>query len=53
MTLRVVSRIAIPIGDPNGIGPEIALKTVAAYSGREDVALTLLQPERLAEYLGV
>lgn len=49
MTLRVVSRIAIPIGDPNGIGPEIALKTVAAYSGREDVALTLFGPERVLQ----
>jgi 4-hydroxythreonine-4-phosphate dehydrogenase/1,2-dihydroxy-3,5-cyclohexadiene-1,4-dicarboxylate dehydrogenase len=49
VTLRVVSRIAIPIGDPNGIGPEIALKTVAAYSGREDVALTLFGPERVLQ----
>lgn len=49
MTLRIVSRIAIPIGDPNGIGPEIALKTVAAYSGREDVALTLFGPERVLQ----
>lgn len=49
MTLRVVSRIAIPIGDPNGIGPEIALKTVAAYAGREDVALTLFGPERVLQ----
>lgn len=49
MTLGVVSRIAIPVGDPNGIGPEIALKTVAAYAGREDVALTLFGPARVLQ----
>ena len=51
------SRIAIPVGDPNGIGPEITLKTVAAYSGRDDVVLTLFGPgqvlERTAETLGL
>jgi 4-hydroxythreonine-4-phosphate dehydrogenase/1,2-dihydroxy-3,5-cyclohexadiene-1,4-dicarboxylate dehydrogenase len=36
-----VSRLALAIGDPNGIGPEIALRTAAAYAGRDDVALTL------------
>lgn len=52
-----VSRIAIPVGDPNGVGPEIALKTVAAYAGRDDVVLTLFGPthvlERTAEALGL
>jgi 1,2-dihydroxy-3,5-cyclohexadiene-1,4-dicarboxylate dehydrogenase len=37
----VRSRIAIPIGDPNGIGPEIALRTLAAFAARTDIALTL------------
>jgi 1,2-dihydroxy-3,5-cyclohexadiene-1,4-dicarboxylate dehydrogenase len=37
----VRSRIAIPIGDPNGIGPEIALRTLAAFATRTDIALTL------------
>ena len=38
-------RIALPLGDPNGIGPEIALKTAAAYAGRPDVCLTLFGPQ--------
>ena len=38
---QVPARIALPIGDPNGIGPEIALKTVAAYAGHARVRLTL------------
>lgn len=49
MTHGVVSRIAIPVGDPNGIGPEIALKTAAAYAGRDDVALTLFGPEKVLQ----
>lgn len=51
------ARIALPVGDPNGIGPEIALKTVAAYDGREDVHLTLFGPravlQRTAAQLGL
>ena len=38
-------RISLPLGDPNGIGPEIALKTAAAYAGRPDVCLTLFGPQ--------
>ncbi len=38
---RQAVRIALPVGDPNGIGPEIALKTMAAYAGRHDAQLTL------------
>ena len=41
------SRIAIPVGDPNGIGPEIALRTAAAYAGRDDIAITLFGPARV------
>lgn len=40
-------RVAVPIGDPNGIGPEIALRTAAAFAGRGDVALTLIGSERV------
>lgn len=43
MTQRA-ARIALSVGDPNGIGPEIALKTVAAYAGRADVQITLFGP---------
>jgi 1,2-dihydroxy-3,5-cyclohexadiene-1,4-dicarboxylate dehydrogenase len=42
-------RIAMPVGDPNGIGPEIALRTAAAYGGRDDVAITLFGPARVLE----
>ncbi len=51
MTIKpTASRIAIPVGDPNGIGPEISLKTVASYSGRDDVVLTLFGPEQVLEF---
>jgi len=45
-----VHRVAIPVGDPNGIGPEIALKTVAAFADRTDVALTLFGPESVLQH---
>lgn len=52
-----VVRVALPVGDPNGIGPEIALKTVAAYAGRDDVQITLFGPrtvlQRTASQLGL
>lgn len=41
-----IPNIAIAIGDPNGIGPEIALRTVEAYEGRGDVALCLYGPRQ-------
>lgn len=44
MTTRAPRRIALAVGDPNGIGPEIALRTVAAYGGRDDVELALVGP---------
>ncbi len=43
------ARIAVALGDPNGIGPEIALKAVAAYAGRTDVALTMFGPAHVIE----
>ena len=42
-------RIAMPVGDPNGIGPEIALRTAEAFWGREDVVITLFGPARVLE----
>lgn len=39
----------MPVGDPNGIGPEIALRTAEAYGGREDVAITLFGPAKVLE----
>lgn len=55
--IREAVRIALPVGDPNGIGPEIALKTVAAYAGRNDVQITLFGPQavlqRTAAQLGL
>lgn len=38
------SRIAVALGDPNGIGPEIVLKAVRAYAGRTDLTLTVYGP---------
>lgn len=55
--IKEAVRIALPVGDPNGIGPEIALKTVAAYAGRNDVQITLFGPQtvllRTAARLGL
>ena len=39
----------MPVGDPNGIGPEIALRTADAYHGRQDVAITLFGPAQVLE----
>lgn len=50
-------RLALAAGDPNGIGPEIALKALRACAGRADVALTLYGPrtplEGTARQLGL
>lgn len=50
---KTVVRIALPVGDPNGIGPEIALKTVAAYAGRDDVQITLFGPQAVLQRAAV
>jgi 4-hydroxythreonine-4-phosphate dehydrogenase/1,2-dihydroxy-3,5-cyclohexadiene-1,4-dicarboxylate dehydrogenase len=47
--MTVTARIALPVGDPNGIGPEIALRAAAAYAGRRDVQLTLFGPETVLQ----
>lgn len=39
----------MPVGDPNGVGPEIALRTLDAYLGQQDVEITLFGPERVIE----
>ena len=44
-----VTRIAIPIGDPNGIGPEIAIKTAIALRHDPRVHLTLFGPQAVLE----
>lgn len=48
MTRR--ARIAVAIGDPNGIGPEISLKAIAAHGNRTDVELTLFGPPKVVAY---
>ena len=44
-----VTRIALPIGDPNGIGPEIAIKTAIALHHDARVHLTLFGPQEVME----
>jgi 1,2-dihydroxy-3,5-cyclohexadiene-1,4-dicarboxylate dehydrogenase len=49
-------RLALAVGDPNGIGPEIALKALAALPAHERARITLFGPrsvlERTASQLG-
>jgi 4-hydroxythreonine-4-phosphate dehydrogenase/1,2-dihydroxy-3,5-cyclohexadiene-1,4-dicarboxylate dehydrogenase len=40
-------RIALSIGDPNGIGPEIVLKALDALAGEERVRLTVFGPPQV------
>ena len=42
-----MKRIAITIGDPNGIGPEVALKAVARRRWPKDLRFVLVGCERL------
>jgi 4-hydroxythreonine-4-phosphate dehydrogenase/1,2-dihydroxy-3,5-cyclohexadiene-1,4-dicarboxylate dehydrogenase len=44
VSARQPRRIALAVGDPNGIGPEISLRTVAAYRGRDELELALVGP---------
>ena len=37
-------RIALAVGDPNGIGPEIALKAIEALHGEDRLSITLFGP---------
>ena len=53
----VTRRIALSVGDPNGIGPEIALKALAALKGEESIRITVFGPSQVlkktAERLGL
>jgi 4-hydroxythreonine-4-phosphate dehydrogenase/1,2-dihydroxy-3,5-cyclohexadiene-1,4-dicarboxylate dehydrogenase len=42
-------RLALAAGDPNGIGPEIALKALAALPADERARITLYGPQRVLE----
>jgi 4-hydroxythreonine-4-phosphate dehydrogenase len=44
--------IALTIGDPNGIGPEIAVKAAAALRGHDDVRVVLLGDEAVIRHYG-
>ena len=53
----MIRRIALSVGDPNGIGPEIALKALQALKGEDRVRMTLFGPPdvlvRTAKALGL
>lgn len=40
----MIRRIALTVGDPNGIGPEIALKALEALVGEDRLRITLFGP---------
>jgi len=42
-------RIALSVGDPNGIGPEIVLKALAALRGEEGLRVIVFGPPRVLE----
>ena len=44
--------IALTIGDPNGIGPEIAVKAAAALLGNEDIRVVLIGDEHVIRHYG-
>lgn len=44
-----MKRIALSVGDPNGIGPEIVLKAVQALQGEERVQVTVFGPAGVLE----
>jgi len=41
---RALRRIALSVGDPNGIGPEIVLKALAALRGEDRLQITVFGP---------
>lgn len=45
-----IKRIAIAIGDPNGIGPEIALKAAAAHLGSGEIRPVLVGDRHVLEH---
>lgn len=44
--------IALTIGDPNGIGPEIAVKAAAALLGNSDIRVVLVGDENVIRHYG-
>lgn len=44
-----MKRIAVTLGDPNGIGPEIVMKAVQALHGEDRVQLTVFGPPQVLE----
>jgi 4-hydroxythreonine-4-phosphate dehydrogenase len=44
--------IALTIGDPNGIGPEIAVKAAAALVGNRDIRVVLVGDEHIIRHYG-
>jgi 4-hydroxy-L-threonine phosphate dehydrogenase PdxA len=44
--------IALTIGDPNGIGPEIAVKAAAAMAGSADIRVILVGDEHVIHHYG-
>lgn len=44
-----MKRIAVTLGDPNGIGPEIVMKAVQALQGEDRVQLTVFGPPQVLE----
>jgi 4-hydroxy-L-threonine phosphate dehydrogenase PdxA len=47
-----IKTIALTIGDPNGIGPEIAVKAAAALPGNKDVRIILVGDEHVVRHYG-
>jgi 4-hydroxy-L-threonine phosphate dehydrogenase PdxA len=47
-----VKTIALTIGDPNGIGPEIAVKAAAALLGNADIRVVLVGDEHVIRHYG-
>lgn len=47
-----VKTIALAIGDPNGIGPEIAVKAAAALLGNNDIRVVLVGDEHVIRHYG-
>jgi len=48
-----VRTIALAIGDPNGIGPEIAVKAAAALRGSVDLRVVLVGDEHVIRHYGM
>jgi 4-hydroxythreonine-4-phosphate dehydrogenase len=49
---RAVRTIALTIGDPNGIGPEIAVKAASALRDNSDIRVILISDEHVVRHYG-